>query len=86
MENYIRKTNYEVEYEIDQIEQEMRLQHGLSADWYGDTYSTLLEDKFGNNLKTKMEIAVSKDEYEDAKEEISNNFLRLAEQIKSENY
>lgn len=73
---YQRRTSYEVEYEIDQIEEEVRREYGLPDNWYGDVYGSLLEDPYyyGTNLRIAMEMAKSVEEYEEALQLIRRNF------------
>lgn len=65
---------YEVEQEVDLVEQKIRGKYNLPDNWYGDTYGSIIEDRHGNNLMAHMKHASSEEEYYSYLNEIKDNF------------
>ncbi len=80
----MRKTSYQIEYDIDMIEQSVRDMYNLPDNWYGDTYGSLLENEWGTNFKILMEHCTNQEEYDDYLSEIRENFINAAKNYNEE--
>lgn len=75
------KVAYEVEYDINYIEQKVRNEFNLCENWYGDYYGSLLESETGLNLVTFLSKAKSEEEYREILDQIEDNFRRAAQNL-----
>lgn len=76
--NKQRYSAYEVEQEVNLVEQKIRGKYNLPDNWYGDTYGSIAEDRYGNNLMVHMKYAASEEEYHSYLNEIKENIERSA--------
>ena len=65
----MKKTSYEVEYDIDMIVQDLRSEYNLEADFYGDCHPYDV-----NDLKTKMYVCRNEEDYQYYLNEIEEIF------------
>lgn len=72
------KSAYEVEYDIDMIEQKVRNEFDLDDNWYGDCYGSLLENETGSRLNMLMERSKTEEEYQELLDQIEENFRNAA--------
>ncbi len=72
------KSRIDVEYDVNDIEREIRDEYDLEDNWYGDCYGTLIESLFGGNLMTCAEFAKNEEEYQEYMNEIEENFKKAA--------
>ena len=80
----MKKSRIDVEYDVNSIEEDVRRKYDLPDGWYGDCYGSLIEDRFGNNLMTDMEMTATEEEYQEYLNEIKENFERAASSWKEE--
>lgn len=74
----MKKSRIDVEYDVNRIEEDIREKYDLPYNWYGDCYGSLIEDRFGHNIMTDMELATTEEEYQEYLNEIEENFEKAA--------
>lgn len=70
----MKKSRIDVEYDVNMVEEDIRGKYDLPYHWYGDCYGSLIEDRFGHDLMTDMELATTEEEYQEYLNEIKENF------------
>ncbi len=75
----MRMTSYEVESFVEGLLSYYGNEYDLPDDWYGDSYLPILEDCYGGNLKTELELEPDPERQYAIKQEIEIEIRSAAE-------